>query len=170
MGIVPGRSTRSLAITMMQRHELTLFADYHQFYLQDDDSTYGDLSEAWTDDATDRLLAVAPHVIGIGTARNVEVPVAVEVHDARPIFDLAAWDRVNLASVQVDSGSVVVAGCTDYFPDAFRIKVAPGTYEALICYFGLDTLSEDGLDGDDRYLVVLYPGRAQQVQVLKSDG
>src|SRR5688572_6120135 len=144
----------------MQRHELQLFADYHQFYIQDDDSRFGNLSEAWTDEATDQLLAVAPHVVGIGTVRNVEVPVTVEVHEKRPALDLAAWDQVNLASVQVDSGRLVVAGCTDYFPDAFRIKVKPGTYEVLVCYAGLRILSDDGLSGGDRYLVALYPGEA----------
>src|ERR1700694_5884035 len=98
---------------MMQRHDLQLFADYHQFYLLDDDSKYGDLSEAWTDEATERLLAVAPHVVGVGTVRNVEVPVTIEVHESRPPIDLSTWDQVNLASLQIDTGRVAVAGCTD---------------------------------------------------------
>jgi hypothetical protein len=144
--------------------------DYHQFYLQDDDSRFGNLSEAWTDEATDRLLAVASHVLGVGTARNVEVPVTIEVHDSRPEPDPAEWDRINLASLQVDSGRIVVAGCTDYFPDAVRIDVQPGTYEALVCYAGLSSLSDDGLEGDDRYLVALYPGKELEVQELKGGG
>jgi hypothetical protein len=152
---------------MMQRHDLQLFADYHQFYLQDDDSKFGDLSEAWTGEATKRLLAAAPHVVGVGTVRNVEVPVTIEVHDSRPPIDLSTWDQVNLASLQVDTGRVAVAGCTDYLPDALRIKVTPGAYEVLVCYSGLGSISGDGLEGNDRYWIALYPGKLQAVSVLK---
>ena len=151
----------------MQRHELHLFADYHQFYLQDDSDKFGNLADAWTQEATHLLLAVAPHVLAVGTVRNMEVPVIIEVHESRPSLDLAAWDQVNLASLRVDTGRIVVAGCTDYFPDAFGVTVAPGEYAALVCYSGLATLSEDGLEGDDRYVIALYPGKSQPVSVLK---
>ena len=151
----------------MQRHDLQLFADYYQFYLQDDDCEYGDLSEAWNDEAMERALAVAPHVVGIGTARHVDVPVTIEIHESRPPIDLNTWDRVNLASLQVDTGRVAVAGCTEYFPDALRIKVTPGAYEVLVCYSGLSSVSTDGLEGDDRYWIALYPGNLKAVTVLK---
>jgi len=42
-------------------HELNLFADYFQFYLQDE-SAEGDVSEAWTDEAVARMLAVTPSI------------------------------------------------------------------------------------------------------------
>ncbi len=51
-----------------------LFADYFQFYLQDDDDSVGDLSEAWTEEAVERLLAVSRGVVGIATVRNMTVP------------------------------------------------------------------------------------------------
>src|SRR4051812_26104513 len=70
-----------------------IFADYHQFYLQDDDQSFGDLSAAWTEEATERLLAVGPHVIGIGTARNMTVPVSVSVHESRPKIREEEWDH-----------------------------------------------------------------------------
>jgi len=59
---------------MMRRFEYTLFADYFQFYLQDE-SAGGDLSNSWTQEAVDRLLAVAPGTLGVGTVRNMNVPV-----------------------------------------------------------------------------------------------
>lgn len=144
-----------------------LFADYHQFYLQDDDDSKGDLSEAWTEETTDRLLAVAPHVIGIGTARDMTVPVSIAVHEERPLINVDEWDHVTTASLQIDTGRIVVAGCTDYFPDAARIEVPSGIYEAIVCYANLEALSEDGLDGDDSYHVHLFPGRAIPPSVLK---
>ncbi len=60
----------------MSRYELTLFADYHQFYIQDE-NVDGKLSDAWTDEAVERLLTVAPGTVGIGTVRNVDVPVTM---------------------------------------------------------------------------------------------
>jgi hypothetical protein len=137
-------------------HRFEIFADYFQFYLQDDDMRFGDLSNAWTDKAVERLLAVGPHVIGVGTARNMTVPVVVRTCEARPHIGDAGFERVNECTIQIDTGHLVIAGCTDYFPDAARIELRPGTYNALIGYIGLDTLSEDGLEGDDSYHVFLW--------------
>ena len=141
----------------MQELSLMLFADYRQFYLQDDDARFGDLSDAWTQEATEKLIAIADHAIGVGTARSVDVPVHVTVTSVLPELVGADWDRINRADLVCDSGRIVVAGCTDYFPDATRIHVAPGEYEVLVAYKNLASLSEDGLEGDDSYHVFLAP-------------
>jgi hypothetical protein len=141
----------------MQTIELTIFADYHQFYLQDDDERFGNLSDAWTPEATERLMAVAEHVVGIGTVRNMNVPVRIELRPQLPTLDRSQWDKVNQASLVCDTGRIVVAGCTDYFPDAKRLSVSPGTYDVLVGYKNLASLSEDGLEGDDSYHIFLAP-------------
>jgi hypothetical protein len=145
---------------------LTLFADYHQFYIQDE-ATDGNLSDSWDDAATARLLAIAPGAIGIGTVRNAEVPVAVEIHEREPDADFVAWDQVIEAALTVVSGPLVIAGCTDYLPDAKRIALAPGSYRVRVSYGGLDTVSDNGLDGDDRYRVQLWRASAIDVRILK---
>jgi hypothetical protein len=109
---------------MSQRLEFNLFADYYQFYLQDENVS-GDLSESWTQDAVDRLLAVAPGTIGVGTVRNMQVPVVVEIADGVPEDDLSVWDQVNECDLDSPSGKLVIAGCTDYLPDAARIELQP---------------------------------------------
>ena len=152
---------------MTRSFQYEIFADYHQFYLQDDDQSFGDLSAAWTDEATERLLAVAPHVIGVGTVRNLTVPVSVAVHESRPQISEEEWDHITAASLQIDTGRIVVAGCTDYYPEAARIEVVPGVYEAIVCYRNLASLSRDGLDGGDSYHVHLFPGREILPTVLK---
>jgi hypothetical protein len=141
----------------MQKIELSLFADYHQFYLQDDDVRFGDLSNAWTPEATERLLAVADHVVGVGTVRNMNVPVHIAIVPQLPYLDPREWDRINRTSLVCDTGRIVVAGCTDYFPDARRVAVAPGVYDVLVAYRDLESLSQDGLDGDDSYHIFLAP-------------
>jgi hypothetical protein len=150
----------------MTRVELTLFADYFQFYLQDEKAA-GDLSESWTEQATADLLALAPGTIGIGTVRNMDVPVVIEVDDSEPVIDLDAWDQVVDCSIEAPSGQLVVAGCTDYFPDAKRIEVVPGPYRARIFYGALDTLSADGLDGSDHYRISLWLHPVEAPRFLK---
>jgi len=148
------------------RHEFELFADYFQFYLQDE-LAEGDLSESWDQTAVDRLLAVAPGTIGVGTVRNMDVPVTVEIHDEAPTDEAANWDQINECSMDVPSGRIVVAGCTDYLPEAARIAVEPGCYRARIYYGRLDSLSEDGLDGDDQYRIALWPAPPREIEILK---
>ena len=141
----------------MHAKTLTLFADYHQFYIQDDDIEYGDLSDAWTAEATDRLMAVSDRVIGVGTVRDMEVPVHISIADQLPALVAAEWDRINRATLYCETGRLVVAGCTDYFPEAERIQVEPGTYDVLVAYKNLSSISEDGLEGDDSYHLFLAP-------------
>lgn len=150
-----------------ERHELSVFADYHQFYICDD-ARDTDTGEIWTDEALARRLAIGPDLIAVSTARNMDVPVIVEIADREPAADFAAWERVVECDIAIPSGRVVVAGCTDYFPDCLRFAVAPGSYAIRVSYAGLDDLSEDGLDGNDRYRVQMWPGRIPGVVVRKA--
>ena len=151
----------------MRSFEFSLFADYFQFYLQDEDAI-GDLSESWTEEAIARLLAVAPGTIGVGTVRNIHVPVTVEIHDREPDDDSSQWDQVVEAELNVPSGRIVIAGCTDCFPDAKRIEIFPGSYRARVSYGSLGTaLSGDAVSGEDYYRVQLWLGPPTPVRVLK---
>ena len=94
---------------MNRRFQFDLFADYFQFYLQDE-TVKGDLSESWTPEAAHRMLATAPGTIGVGTVRNMIVPVTVEIADAAPDDDTSAWDQVNECTLDAPSGRVVIAG------------------------------------------------------------
>lgn len=58
----------------------------------------------------------------------------------------------------------------DYFPDAARVSLLPGSYRARIYYAHLDSLSEDGLDGNDEYRVVLWPAPPSGLKILKARG
>jgi hypothetical protein len=151
---------------MNQRFQFELFADHFQFYLQDE-SVKGDLSESWTQEAADRLLATAPGTVGVGTVRNMIVPVVVEISDAAPDDDISEWDQVNECTLEAPSGRVVIAGCTDYLPDAARIELPPGPYRARIFYGQLNALSSDGLKGDDHYRIVLWDAAPGPVRVIK---
>lgn len=150
----------------MRRFEYDLFADYFQFYLQDE-SVEGDLADFWTKEAVTRLFTTAPGVIGISTVRNMEVPVTVEVFESEPASDFESWDHVIECTLDVPSGRIVIAGSTDYFPEAARIDVAAGVYRVRVSYGLLDTLSADGLDGEDHYRVQLWQAEKIAPCVLK---
>jgi hypothetical protein len=151
---------------MNQRFEFDLFADYFQFYLQDENAT-GDLSESWTPEAVERLLALAPGTIGVGTARNMNVPVVVEIVDSAPDVDTAVWDQINECSIDIPSGRLVIAGCTDYFPEARRMELPAGTYRARVYYGNLAALSANELDGDDHYRIVFWRAELDSLKIIK---
>ncbi|MDK4705855.1 MULTISPECIES: hypothetical protein [unclassified Rhizobium] len=132
-----------------------LFADYFQIYLRDE--AHPDLPEDYTEEVIARRLAVGPNAIILHTARNTAVPVQIEWHDQRPATDLDIYQHVAEATLDCPSGQLVLAGLTDYEPDAPRLAVKAGLLGIRVCMSGIDTLSEDGLHGDDRYLVQLWP-------------
>ncbi len=116
-----------------QRIQLTLFADYHQLYVQDERAT-GDLSEAWTAQAVDDRIAVAPGVFGVGTEEADDTAVTIELLDREPADDTADWSHVTECSLEAPSGSLVVAGATDYYPDARRIKAPARRLRARVSH------------------------------------
>jgi hypothetical protein len=150
----------------MDHYTFELFADYFQFYLQDE-QTKSSWADSWTDEASAIGLALAPGTIVVGTARNFDVPVEITILDAPHDDDFSAWDRVNECSIDVPSGRIVVAGCTDYRPDAARISVRRGCYRARIYYGGLDTVSPNQLEGNDHYRIVLWSADYAPLQILK---
>lgn len=152
----------------MKKYNLNLFADYFQFYIQDEKAD-GDLSEAWNDEATKNMIALAPGTIGVGTARNMDVPVEITISDNEPKNNYDEYDKINECSIEIKSGKLVIAGCTDYFADAKRIEINPGIYKARIFYKNLDKLSEDGLEGEDQYYIVLWKhDKAEPLKIIKS--
>src|SRR5579864_2299043 len=151
---------------MNRRLEFMLFADYFQFYLQDE-GTRADLSESWPQETVDRVLAITPGAIGVGTARNMTVPVVVEIGYGVPDDDGGKWDQINECSINVPSGRLVIAGCTDYFPDAARVELPPGPYRARIYYGDLNAPNPSGLEGDDHYKIVLWSAAPGPLVIIK---
>jgi hypothetical protein len=145
----------------MQRYEFELFADYHQFYLQDEAADADVSFESWSDEAIENGAVLMPGKIFVQTVRNMDVPVIIEVQDSAPDNNFDEWDKVFECSIDIPSGKIVIAGCTDEWDEADRIEVVPGVYRARIYHGDLDTLNDDGLDGDDHYKVILWPAAPQ---------
>ncbi|MBD8488161.1 hypothetical protein IFO69_05320 [Echinicola sp. CAU 1574] len=141
----------------MREYQLEIFADYFQFHLYDE-KLNPNFGEAWNQFSVDNFLALRREGIGIGTIRNMDVPVNIKIYDSEPKIkeDLNQVFQINETDLTIISGKLVVIGCTEYFPDAKRIELDRGIYRVRIYYSDLDKLSEDGLDGEDNYHLEIW--------------
>ena len=101
----------------------------------------------------------------IQPSRNMTVPVEIEVSDVPPTLAFENWDHVAEASIELPSGRLEIHECTEGSIDV--LPVAPGTYRVRAYFGGLDTLSDDGLDGDDQYSIFLWPAPFAPIEILK---
>lgn len=149
-----------------ERHQFEVFADYHQFFLIDENDDHL-VPEDISNEDIERRMIPARGVVTIFTARNMTVPVTIEVHSSEPAVDLTLWDHVVEGSLEVKSGKVVVMGCTDYYPDSPRVRCSRGWQRVRAHYGDLESLSDDGLDGADHYMIQLWPAPKGELVLLK---
>lgn len=145
---------------------LDVFADYYQFYLRDE-QTEEDTPENWGEQLTTDRIAIGPGIIGVSTVRNTRVPVHIDLFSHQPNTKFDVWDHIAEASVEVPSGRIVIAGSSDYFPTAQRLSVRPGSYRVRVQYSGLRTVSENGLEGEDQYYVLIWPDQYRTPHIMK---
>ena len=150
----------------MTIHQFELFADYFHLYLMDD-SANDDTSEIWSDSALEAKLAVSSNTLAVGTFRNVDVNVEVEVLEKEPSIDLEGWDHASIGYIDLPTGRCAVFGCTDYLPDAKRIELPKGSYAALSLAKGLDSIETEWEEADDFYKVILWPSKVRELKILK---
>jgi hypothetical protein len=148
----------------LQHQEFNVFADYHQFYLWDRGIT-NRAPEEYTQEDVRRRIKVGPSVVVIQPERNNTVPIVVEVHDADPGFESSGWDHIAEASLHLPTGRLQVHECTG--GPVADFTVTPGWYRVRYQGGGLASIDECGLEGKDRYLLVLWPAPASEVHVVK---
>ena len=74
----------------------------------------------------------------MGTARDFDAPVLIRLDSERSFT--GSVDRVMTGTLEVPSGVV---------------EVPPGTYRVEVQYFNLELIGDDGIEGDDRYMITL---------------
>ena len=135
-------------------YDLTVYAEYSQFYLGDSAFNADTGSpDFWSPTALQRRLAVArPSLIGVGTSRYDDVPVALDLLDGPPSEDVDGWDQVVDASIQVPTGRLVIDGPISWQPGtSFEIDLTPGTYRARVYYAEINSTDQD------HYRIALWP-------------
>ena len=151
---------------MILRANLKIFADYNQFYIWDPVASDQNAPEDWTDEDVEVKAKANQYVFVMCPERNTEVPVTIEIHESDPGFSISAWDHIVESSIDIPNGVIEVHECTG--GSCIEGYVEAGTYKIRALYRGLDTLSEDQLDGDDYYKVCLWKGERIQTRVIKS--
>ncbi len=152
----------------MSKHQLEIFADYFQIWLEDKETLRGRKFEPkFIDQHLSDRVWVCPQMIVMFTARNATVPVVLEIGNTTPDDqDLTNWDHVVEASIEVVSSALTIAGLNDTI-ELIHHGYLNTTYRVRMYHANLDKLSEDGLDGDDHYQIVIWPDAYKDVVVLK---
>ncbi|GAA2679233.1 SMI1/KNR4 family protein [Streptomyces lunalinharesii] len=155
---------------LLSHHELEVFADYSTLLIQDDDARLGEPEPAWFDTLAENWINTAPGVVGVGAGRPFDVPVTVDVRHTPPADDdkeLQQADHVTQASLTLPSGRLLIS-MQDFDDELPRIPLTPGTYAVRVYSHDLHAISEDGLEGEDHYHVVLWlTDEEHPAQVLK---
>lgn len=138
---------------------LKIFADYHQIYLCDP-AHLEDWAHLWNDQTLNDRMIVLPHSVVFCTGRNMDVPLDVAVHASQPDLEAltALADHAVQGGITCASGTLKLAGCTDYLPDAFALDMAKGAVGFTFLSFGLGKIEPiERLDGEDRYALHVWP-------------
>lgn len=133
--------------------EFDLSTDYHQFTVSDPTADFSDLWEKWTDATIESMFVQGDRYIAVGTARDFNARVLVRLDSERSFTGTV--DRVMTGTLEVPSGVIEVSGPTDNGMTGGKIEVPPGSYGVEVRYFNLGSISDDGIEGKDRYMVTL---------------
>lgn len=148
----------------VHRQSLEVFADYHQFYVQDG-GINPPAPEEWTDEDIENRSKTAANVVVVCPLRNMTVPVELVVHDSEPPADSLTPDHAVECSLALPTGHLQLHECTG--GPVLNLQVAPGTYRVRLIYRGLASISKSGLEGNDFYKIELWPGTEHELQVTR---
>lgn len=150
----------------MAEHRFTIFADYFQFLVMDEDSK-DDFGVLWNDAAVAMMVAVGETALSLGTLRNVDVCVEVHVVDGPPELQLENFDHAVEGAFTSPTGTIAVMGCTEFFPDGSRMKIQPGSYRFIYLVSGIDTIKTEWDPADDLYSLYIWPAEQRELRLVK---
>jgi hypothetical protein len=133
-----------------------IFADYFQILIRDRTATADDLPFRWSDETADQVFIEGDRYVVVVTARNLMAPVEVRANEEAVPFDTRQWDRVSEGMIHIPTGELIISDIGgDPSTGGGTLEVRPGRYRVHAFAGGLETISEDGIAGEDRYLVQL---------------
>ncbi len=138
----------------MSTFQFDVFADYFQVLVCDGGSE-SSISDAWNEQAIRDMFISTENEFSFNTARNMDVPIEIVICNKTPAIELSKWDHIVQCCLNVTTGCLYILGVSDFLPEAKQIAVESGQYIAWILYGGLDSISSDGLEGDDHYQIIL---------------
>jgi hypothetical protein len=152
-------------MSVVRQQSLQVFADYHQFYIQDG-GINPPAPEDWTEEDIANRCKAENNVVVVCPLRNMTVAVAVELHDSEPKAEKDLSDHVVECSLDLPTGHLQVHECTGGTVMDWRVPA--GSYHVRLSFAGLKSISENGLEGDDSYKIELWPGLSRSLQVTRT--
>ncbi|MBY0357140.1 MAG: hypothetical protein K2W82_03990 [Candidatus Obscuribacterales bacterium] len=154
-------------------HQVTVFADNFQFHIQDA-TAEGEYPETLNDDLITSFLALGDKVVAIGTVRDLDVEVTIEIFD-EPLDqedieeepDTDGFDQVAQCNIDLPSGRFFVAGPVEDIEHAKKIEVKPGSYGMRIFWKDLHSVDTVGFEGDDSYRIMMWPDTEFEPRLIK---
>lgn len=148
------------------RHPLNFYTSCNQFYLYDKDSAGAtDSSNFWTQVAFEQRLAIEEGIIGVGTECYGPVKGELTVLDApNNDFNTDLYDHIVEGSIEIRSGILQVLECPSSTIE-LELAVEPGLYRVRA--YSSNLQSVDGDEGDDYYVVEMWPAPYDTRTVLK---
>jgi hypothetical protein len=147
-------------------HRFTIFADYFQFIVQDEDSN-DNFGALWNEAAVAMMVAAGETALSSGTLRNVDVPVELHVVEGPPEFQLENFDHAVEGAFTSPTGKIAVMGCTEFFPDASRLEIRPGSYRFIYLVSGARTIQTECDPADDLYSLYIWPAERRELHLMK---
>ncbi len=139
---------------------------YNQFYISDKNSPRKTNSVSfWTDEAFQDRLAIEDGILGIGTECYGPINGEVNIHEM-PLLDenFDQYDHVVEGGISFKSGIIQILTCPDSNVIA-ELTVVTGIYLVRVYSKNLSTV--DGDEGDDYYIINIWPGISTERKVLK---
>jgi hypothetical protein len=146
------------------RCRLAIFADYHQFYVWDPETSGRQAPEQWSERDVANRVKVIPGVVVVCPVRQMTVPVEVGIWDSEPQVVFNAWQHVAEAPLST-RGQIEIHECTGGSHACFAVE--PCDYTVRVLFRGLDTLSEDQLDGKDFYEIQIWKARCAGLRIIR---
>lgn len=150
----------------MAKYRLSIFADYFQFIVQDEESK-DDFGELWRDAPAGMMVAAGETALSFGTLRNVDVEVELHVVDEPPEIRSDQFDHVVEGAFASPIGKILVLGCTEDFKEASRLEIAPGSYGFLYLISGVHTIKHEWEPAEDLYSVYIWPAEKRELRPVK---
>lgn len=150
----------------MAKYRWTIFADYFQFIVQDEESK-DDFGELWRGAPVGMMVAAGETALSFGTLRNVDVQVELRVVDEPPEIQLDEFDHVVEGAFASPTGKLLALRCTENFKDASRLEIAPGSYGFIYLISGADTVQNEWEPAEDLYSVYIWPAAKRELRPVK---
>jgi hypothetical protein len=138
------------------RFEKNFNVAYSQIYIVDGmmDSLYNGYS--WTEEDFNSMLCVQDRFVIMGIATSLTVPFYANILNEPPQVTFDLYSHIVECSIEATTG-IRIFGDFDEEEYNLAISLNPGVYGLLACYKDLDSISFDGLEGNDSYHVFLGP-------------